>query len=99
MQNKSLFMKPIKIGVIIESIINEGGGYQQALNAALLVKYISQKKCDPVFITLHKQNIYPLKKYGIDAHHLKLSGISKLFLRLKSSFVHPKILSQGNDPK
>lgn len=66
-------MKPIRLGVIFDQQIGTGGGYQQALNAALLVKQLSADLVEPIYFTTLKENTRTLLEYGINAIHLDLS--------------------------
>ncbi|MEA3420937.1 MAG: glycosyltransferase family 1 protein [Acidobacteriota bacterium] len=74
----------MKIAVFSEQDILAGGGYQQAINMLLL---LNQRQCEKrqfVFITTLHSNIETLSTYGIQAHFLKLSLLSKVLLRLSS---------------
>lgn len=44
-----LKLKPIKLAVIFDQEIEVGGGYQQALNAALVAKRISNNVAEVFF--------------------------------------------------
>lgn len=72
----------MKIAVIFEHDISAGGGFQQALNTLLL---LNQKQCEDrqfVFMTTLRSAVDALSGYGVQAHFLKLSLLSKLLLRL-----------------
>lgn len=71
-------MRPICLGVIFDQQIHAGGGYQQALNAALLSRQISDELANVVFFTTKKENIAVLAGYGISADFIRLSFWSKL---------------------
>lgn len=74
----------MKIAVIFEQDILAGGGYQQAINMLLL---LNQKQCKDrqfVFMTTLRSEVEALSGYGIQAHFLKLSLLSKILLRLSS---------------
>lgn len=74
----------MKIAVISAQDVLAGGGYQQALNMVLL---LNEKQCEKrqfVFITTLHSNIEILSTYGIHAHFLKLSLLSKILLRFSS---------------
>lgn len=74
----------MKIAVILEQDILAGGGYQQALNMLLLLVESGCKRWQFIFITTLHSNIEVLATYGIQAHFLKLSLMSKILLRLSS---------------
>lgn len=74
----------MRVAVILEQDIVAGGGYQQALNMLLL---LNERQCEQwqfVFITTLHSNIVVLSTYGIQAHFLRLTRLSKLLLRLSS---------------
>ncbi len=82
----------MKIAVILEQDILAGGGYQQALNMLLL---LNEKQCEKrqfVFITTLYNNIEILSTYGIQAHFLKLTLLSKVLLRIDLHPLFHKIL-------
>ena len=74
----------MKIAVFSEQDILAGGGYQQSINILLLLNQNQCKKRQFVFITTLHSNIETLATYGIHAHFLKLSLMSKILLRLSS---------------
>ena len=74
----------MKIAVILEQDILAGGGYQQALNMLLLLNERQCEKWQFVFIAISHSNIKILSTYGIQAHFLKLSLMSKVLLQLSS---------------
>lgn len=70
-------MKSIRLGIIFDQKISAGGGYQQALNSALMVLKLPKKLVDPVFFTIFEENVPILEKYGIKAVNIKLSFFEK----------------------
>jgi len=74
----------MKIAIISGQDILAGGGYQQVLNMLLL---LNQKQCEYrqfVFMTTLRSEVETLSGYGIQAHFLELSLLSKILLRLSS---------------
>ena len=71
-------MRLIRVGVIFDQKISVGGGYQQALNAALMVLKLPKELTKPVFFTTNKENLPILETYGIKAINIKLSFFEKL---------------------
>lgn len=69
------------IAVILEQNSLAGGGYQQTINMLLLLNERQCEKRQFVFITTLRSNIEMLSTYGIKAHFLKLSLMSKILLR------------------
>jgi glycosyltransferase involved in cell wall biosynthesis len=90
-----LLVRPVRLGVLFDQSLHAGGGYQQALNAALLVKKLSQDLAEPVFFTLHKGNVEVLKEFGIDSVYIQ-SGVWKkieLLLRTRVLSVDMRLLT------
>ncbi len=80
-------MRPIRLGVIFDQQILAGGGYQQALNAALLLRKLSNDLCEPIFFTTLKENVVTLSGHGLQAELIHLSFFQKVrtcFRRLVS---------------
>ena len=49
--------KNFRLGVIFDQHVGVGGGYQQAINAALLAQKLSSDTIDVVFFTTYKDDI------------------------------------------
>ena len=92
--NTSL-LRPIRLGVYFDQELHAGGGYQEAINGAILVKKVSQDLICPVFITSHKGSIDILKSFGINAVFLPLSRIEKVGMLFRSRVLikHTRILA------
>ena len=87
-------MKKIKLAVIFDQSITSGGGFQQSLNAILLVnKLQKEKKVDIIFFTTLKENINLLLEHGIKFNYISISSINKLISYIKSKIHHPRILN------
>jgi glycosyltransferase involved in cell wall biosynthesis len=71
-------MRPIRLAVIFDQQIHAGGGYQQALNAALITKSIATEIAESVFFTTVKDNVPVLASYGIEAQYLSISFADKI---------------------
>ncbi|WP_416695887.1 glycosyltransferase family 4 protein [Candidatus Pseudothioglobus sp. Uisw_050_01] len=76
-------VSPVRMAVIFDQILNVGGGYQQAINAATLVKKVNNKYCHPIFFTNHLENVDTLKLLGIEVIYLNISKLSRLFLKIR----------------
>lgn len=76
-------MRIIRLGVIFDQHIHAGGGYQQALNAALLTLQLPKDIVEVAFFTTLQDNIATLSTHGIEAGLIKLSFFEKVraFLR------------------
>ena len=83
-------MKVIRLGVVFDQEIHSGGGYQQALNAALLARELPANVAEVTFFsTLHK-NIPTLASHGIQAKILSFSFFEKIrnYLRRQITNAH-----------
>jgi glycosyltransferase involved in cell wall biosynthesis len=80
-----LKLKPIKVAVIFDQEIEVGGGYQQALNAALVAKKISNNVAEVFFFTTIKKNINLLSTHGINSRFINISLFEKIvnYFRIK----------------
>ena len=72
-----LSKRSINLAIIFHQDIQIGGGFQQAINAALLGKKLTQEIVSIKFLTLKKKNISVLKSYGINAKYLKTYTLLK----------------------
>ena len=90
-------MRPIRLGVIFDQKLRAGGGYQQSLNAALLIRNLSSDLCEPLFLTTLDENIVTLAGYGIHAESIRLSFFQKVrtyFRRFVSDYRFFKLLKR-----
>ena len=85
-------MRPIRLAVIFDQQIHAGGGYQQALNAALLTRDIPKNLADVFFITTLQPNVKVLFDYGIEAELIMLSFFDKARTYIRRLFLDPRIL-------
>ena len=85
--------KKLKIGVILDQHAAVGGGYQQAINAALLTKKISDEFTEVLFFTTYKENIKILSKVGIKADLLEINFLDKFFSSIKRQLKHPRLVN------
>ena len=58
-------MRPINFAVVINQQISIGGGYQQALNAALLTRNLSPNLVNLFYFTTVRDNVQALSEVGI----------------------------------
>lgn len=79
---KSL-LRPLRMAVLFDQEVSAGGGYQQSINAALLVKKLSQELVIPIFFTTMQGNVTALKAHGIDAIYVPLSRATRIFMRVR----------------
>ena len=74
-------MKKIKLAVILDQTITSGGGFQQSLNAVLLINKLQKKiNIDIIFFTTLKENINLLLEYGIRFNYINVSFEINFFL-------------------
>jgi glycosyltransferase involved in cell wall biosynthesis len=71
-------MRPIRLAVIFDQLVESGGGYQQALSSALLTKNLPKELTKVLFFTLFEENVEILASYGIKAEVIKLSLFEKI---------------------
>lgn len=82
-------MDPIRLGVIFDQRILAGGGYQQALNAALSIKELPNELVDIVYFTSLEENIKELSDYDINAHLIKITSFDKVRTIIRRCISHP----------
>lgn len=87
------FLRPIRLGIYFDQIINTGGGYQQSLTAALLARQLPEDLAQIIFFARHKQNIAVLASLGLKVILVELSFISKVSLRLRRLIKYEPLLN------
>jgi glycosyltransferase involved in cell wall biosynthesis len=85
-------MRPIRLAVIFDQQIRAGGGYQHALNAALLTRELPTDICEPIFFTLLHENVATLAAHGIQAELIQLSFFQKARTYLRRWVSDPWLL-------
>ncbi len=71
--------KKVKVAVLFEEKITNGGGFVQSLNSALLTKKIKNKNLEFIYLSTYKENIDLLKEYGlVPCFYFNENLISKL---------------------
>jgi glycosyltransferase involved in cell wall biosynthesis len=85
--------RPLKLGVFFDQVIDAGGGYQQALNAALLVKQLPKELVEPIFFTNQEVNIATLNDLGINTNLISISKFSRILLKTRGFVTHPILLN------
>ncbi len=79
-------MKKIKVAILFEEKIINGGGFVQSLNAALLTKEIKNQMIDFIYISTYKENLKILTANGLTPNlYYKESFLTKIktsFLRI-----------------
>lgn len=85
-------MKAIRLGVVFDQEIRSGGGYQQALNAALLVRELPTNVVEAIFFSTLQKNIPTLASHGIKAQLLRLSFFEKIRIYLRRHITNAHLL-------
>ena len=75
----------IKLAVLFDQKLKSGGGYQQAINASILISKLNLDFLEISFYSLVKNNIKILEEKNITVNFLKLNLFEKFFIFLKSS--------------
>lgn len=76
--------KPVRLAVLFDQQVHAGGGYQQALNAALLLGRLPKDLVEPVYFTTLRENLETLANLGIEAKLLELSVTRRAWVRLRT---------------
>jgi glycosyltransferase involved in cell wall biosynthesis len=84
--------QPVRLAVFFDQTLHDGGGYQQALNAALLVIKLPAELVEPIFFTNNEKNIEVLRSFGINAKFLPLSFFRRGLLNVRRRILHVRIL-------
>jgi glycosyltransferase involved in cell wall biosynthesis len=74
-------VRPIRLVVIFEQDNSMGGGFQQAINAALLTKRLPPELCTVTLVTTRQSTIEELHGIGIDAIYLPSGRLQRLLAR------------------
>lgn len=88
-----MYKKKFKIAIILDQKLDEGGGYQQSLNSALLAKKLKDDMYTLKFFTIFKNDIEKLEKFKIKAEYLNLTFYLKFITFLS---INPKIKAFKN---
>ena len=86
-------MSTIRLAVIFDQRIFAGGGYQQALNAALLTQEIPVDIAQVIFFTTFSDNVSTLASYGIEAEFIPISAFGKIRSYIRSRINDLQVLS------
>jgi glycosyltransferase involved in cell wall biosynthesis len=73
-----LKQKIIRMAVVFNASVKEGGGYVQGFNTLLLLKKIPPKLCEPIYFSSKPENIQYLKQFGIHCHLISISLWDKI---------------------
>jgi len=82
-------LRPVRLGVLFDQHIHEGGGYQQALNAARVVQGLSPELVEPVFFTTLPDNVPTLSRFGIPSEYIGFSLPQQMVMKGRRLIWHP----------
>lgn len=85
-------LRPVRLGVYFDQQLYAGGGYQQALNAALLVGQLSPQLVEATFFTNYRKNLRVFETFGIVAIYIHVSLFKRCLLLLRRRITHNKLL-------
>ena len=77
--------KKIKIAIIFDQKLKSGGGYQQAINASILIAKLKLDFSEISFYSLVKKNIKILEEKNIKVNFLKMNLFEKILIFFKTS--------------
>jgi glycosyltransferase involved in cell wall biosynthesis len=75
--------KPLKLAVIFDQDMALGGGFQQAVNAILVTKELSENLVEVHYFAIYKENIQKLALIGVKSTHVKFSFSFKIAKKIK----------------
>ena len=85
-------LKKIRLAVIFDQQICVGGGYQQALNAALLAKQLSGDLVELVFFTPFSENVDAMARVGISVIYLRYNFLLQFIDYLRAEVISSRLL-------
>jgi glycosyltransferase involved in cell wall biosynthesis len=85
-------MRPIRLALFFDQQIRAGGGYQQAMNAALLTRELPSDICEPIFFTTLEENVVTLAGHGIQAELIKFTFLRKARTYLRRLIIDARVL-------
>jgi glycosyltransferase involved in cell wall biosynthesis len=80
---RSRFDRPLRLVVMLEQDNSSGGGYQQATNAALLLKGLPSDLCTVVYVTTRRSSLEELRRNGVDAQYFHMPRWQRLLERMR----------------
>ena len=86
-------MRPIRLAVIFDLQVHAGGGYQQALNAALITRELPTELVQVLFFTTLDENVATLGSYGIQAKIIQLSFFDKARALVRKEITNPRLIT------
>jgi glycosyltransferase involved in cell wall biosynthesis len=90
---KKVTTHQVNLAVIFDQLILNGGGFQQALNVVTSIKGPRNEHYRPIFFTIYPENIKLLEKHKINAILIKLSTLSKVWLKFRCKIKSRRVLN------
>lgn len=84
----------LTVGVVLDSIITAGGGFQHSLSTILLLKGKENADYTFVFFTTYPENLPILKEYGINAIPVRLTPMDKAAIKFRKTNIIQRILNR-----
>jgi glycosyltransferase involved in cell wall biosynthesis len=81
-----LFNKKLNIGVVFDQIIYAGGGFNQSINAILLLKELPSNSINVRVITFFEQNVNYFESIGFKTTFFKLGIFDRIVRFLRNSY-------------
>lgn len=85
-------LPPAKVAVFFDQLIKAGGGYQQALNAVMLVKQLPKEIVISTVFTTSQLSVATFRLHGVDSVFLPLPIFSRLMLKARRWITHSRLL-------
>ncbi len=89
--------KSIRVGVVFDQVIHAGGGYNQSINAILLLKDLPDFSTSVVVITLFKQNINFFESNGFQVSYFRLNIFQRVVRFIRNflmSFANSSLINK-----
>jgi glycosyltransferase involved in cell wall biosynthesis len=87
------FFRPVRLAVYFDQEIHTGGGFQQALNAALLANELPKDLATVFFFVKHKSSLKYLEKIGISATLNSPSLLKKTLNKIRRAISYDPALN------
>lgn len=85
----------MKLAAVVDSPLNIGGGFSQAMAAILQLQKLSRGKFDLLVVTSRRENVENLKNLGIEASYSKVSIYDKILAFLGLTIVGRSVIGRS----
>lgn len=83
----------MRVAAVISSTLQLGGGFQQELSTAVMLKHARYEGVDFVFVTTRPENVDVLAEHGIAARYVRDSLLDSVLLEVRRSRLGRRICS------